>query len=94
MISKEEIKHMAELSKIDFSEEELDNFTKELSNILEYVNQLQEIDIEGVEPTYDVSSKIQLLREDNIKESLPREEVLKNTPEKQYGYFKLPRIMD
>lgn len=94
MVSKEDVKHMSELCKLEFSDEELNNFTEEFSKIIEYVAQLREVDTEGVEPTYNISQKVQPLREDVVKESLPREEILKNAPEEQYGYFKLPNIMD
>lgn len=94
MISKEDVKHLAELCKLEFSDEELEQFIGEFSNILEYVAQLKDIDTEGIEPTYNVNAKTQPLREDLVIESLPREEVLKNAPEEQYGYFKLPNIMD
>ncbi|HHV46774.1 MAG TPA: Asp-tRNA(Asn)/Glu-tRNA(Gln) amidotransferase subunit GatC [Tissierellia bacterium] len=94
MVSKEVVKHMAQLCKLEFSDEELDNFTEEFSKIVEYVAQLTEIDTEGVEPTYNISQKIQPLREDVIRESLSREEVLKNAPEEQYGYFKLPSVIE
>ncbi|MBZ2175482.1 Asp-tRNA(Asn)/Glu-tRNA(Gln) amidotransferase subunit GatC [Schnuerera sp. xch1] len=94
MVSKKDVKHIAELSKLEFSDKELTYFTEEFSNIVEYVGELKGIDIDEVEPTYNISSKIQPLREDNIKPSLPREEVLKNAPEEQYGYFRLPRVMD
>jgi len=94
MVSKEVVKHMAQLCKLEFSDEELDNFTEEFSKIVEYVAQLTEIDTEGVEPAYNISQKIQPLREDVIRESLSREEVLKNAPEEQYGYFKLPSVIE
>ncbi len=94
MVSKEDVYHIADLAKLDFSHEELEKFTDEFSKILEYVGQLKELDTEGVEPTYNISSKVQPLREDVVMPSLPKEEVLKNAPEEQYGYFKLPRIMD
>lgn len=94
MVSKEDVKHIAELSKLEFSDEELEYFTDEFSKIIEYMGQLKEVDTEGVEPTYSVSSKTQPLREDVVHESLDKEEVLKNAPEEQYGYFKLPSIMD
>lgn len=94
MVSKEDVKHIAELSKLEFSDEEIEYFTEEFAKIIEYVGQLKEIDTEGVEPTYNISSKAQPLREDVVRESLPKEEVLKNAPEEQYGYFKLPKIVD
>ncbi|MFS8541018.1 MAG: Asp-tRNA(Asn)/Glu-tRNA(Gln) amidotransferase subunit GatC [Tissierellales bacterium] len=95
MVTRKDVIHIADLAKLDFSEEELEKFADEFSKILEYVSQLREVDTEGIEPTFSISAKIQPLREDVVKPSLPKEEVLKNAPEEQYGYFKLPRmIMD
>lgn len=95
MISKEDVKRMAELSKLKLSEEELEDFTEEISRIIEFVDhELKEVDTEGVVPTYNASLKNQPLREDKVRESLPKEEVLKNAPSEEYGYFKLPSIMD
>lgn len=94
MVSREDVKHIAELSKLEFSDEELEYFAEEFSKIIEYVGQLKEVNTEGVNPTYNVSSKTQPLREDVVRQSLKKEEVLKNAPEEQYGYFKLPSIMD
>lgn len=94
MLSKEEVKYLADLTKIHFSVEELDKVTAELSEILEILSKIKEVDTEGVEPTYSISGKVQPLREDVVKPSLPKEEVLKIAPEEQYGYFKLPRIID
>lgn len=94
MVSKEDVKYIAELCKLKFSEEELEEFTAEFCRIIGFVELLKEVDTEGVEATYHVSPKIQPLREDKIEPSLSREKVLQNAPEEQYGYFKLPRIMD
>ena len=94
MISKEDVKHIADLCKLKFSNEELENFTGKLSKVLEYVDQLKEVDTEGVEPTYQVNTKIQPLREDKVGISLPKEEAIKNAPEEQYGYFKLLKVVD
>ncbi len=94
MISKDDIKNTAELSKLGITEEEAEDFMKDFSKILDYVDQLKTVDTDGVEPTYHVSSKIQPLREDIVKESMSREDVIQNAPEEQYGYFKLLRVMD
>ena len=94
MVSKEDIKYIAQLCKLKFSEEELESFKDDFYEILKYVDQLGKVDTEGVEPTYHVSSKVQPLREDIAKESLSKEEAIKNAPEEQYGYFKMLRVMD
>jgi aspartyl-tRNA(Asn)/glutamyl-tRNA(Gln) amidotransferase subunit C len=94
MISKEDVKHIADLCKLKFSDEELESFTWKLSKLLEYVDQLKEVDTKGVEPTYQVNTKIQPLREDKVGISLPKEEAIKNAPEEKYGYFKLLKVVD
>lgn len=94
MVSKEDIKDIADLCKLKFDEEEIEDFTEMFSQVLEHVDKLKEVDTEGIEPTYHINEHIQPLREDVAKEGLPRKDVLKNTMEEQYGYFKLLRIMD
>ena len=94
MVSKDDIKHIAELCKLKLSEEELESFRDDFYKILKHVDQLKKVNTEGVEPTYHVNSKGQPLREDIVKESLSKEEVIKNAPEEKYGYFKMLRVMD
>lgn len=94
MISKDQVKHMAEIAKLKFSDEEMEDFTNKFSEIVEYVEMLNELDIKGVEPTYQVNEHVQLFREDKAEEGLSREEVLQNTSEHQYGYFKILKIVE
>lgn len=94
MISKEEIYQIAEFCKIKFSEDEVEDFSKEFSEILESLEIIKEVDLENVEPTYFVNINRNPLREDVVGESLSSEEVLKNAPDEKYGYFKLPNVMD
>lgn len=94
MITKEQVEHMASLAKLKFSEEEIDEFTHKFSGVLNYVEKLNEVNIENVEPTYGVNSHTQVLREDVVQEGLSRQEVLQNTKEDQYGYFKLLKIVE
>lgn len=94
MIDKEQIEYLGDLCKIKFSEKEKEKYAEEFSKMLEFVEELNKVDIEGIEPLYQVFDYKQVFREDTVGESLPREEVLKNTSEKQYGYFKLLNIME
>lgn len=94
MITKDQVIHMAEISKLKFSEEEMESFTKKFSEIVEYVETLNQLDIEDVEPTYQVNEHTQFFREDIVKEGITREEVLQNAPEDQYGYFKILKIVE
>ena len=94
MISKEDVKHIASLAKLKFSEEEIDGFTDKFDEVLDYVAKLNEVDTDNIEPTYQVYDYIQRLREDTAKEGLSREEILQNSIENQYGYFKLLKIVE
>lgn len=94
MIKIEDIKHMADLAKIRLSDEELDDYREKISEIVDYIERLNEVDIKNVEATYEVNEHIQRLREDVPKEGLTREEVLQNSIEDQYGYFKILRIVE
>jgi aspartyl-tRNA(Asn)/glutamyl-tRNA(Gln) amidotransferase subunit C len=94
MISKEEIEYLSDLAKLKFSEEEKERLKDDFSKVLNFMEDLNKIDTENVDPLYQVYDYKQVLREDIIGESLSREEVLQNTVEKQYGYFKLLNIMD
>lgn len=94
MISKEQVEYMASLAKLKIEDEKLDEFTNKISDVLKYVRILDEVDTKDVEPLYQVYDYKQVFREDIVEEGLTREEVLENTVEKQYGYFKLLNIMD
>ncbi|MDK2893024.1 Asp-tRNA(Asn)/Glu-tRNA(Gln) amidotransferase subunit GatC [Methanohalophilus sp.] len=93
MITKEEVEHIGWLSRISLTEEEAVKYATELSSVLDYFNQLDEVDTSGVDPTYHVADLMNVFREDEVSPSLPQEEVLRNAAEKKEGYIKGPRIM-
>lgn len=94
MITKEDVEYVAALSRLEFSEEEKGNFTKQLNVILEYVNQLNELDTEGIKPAYHVIPVTNVMRKDEVRPSMNSEKVLVNAPETQEGCFKVPRIIE
>lgn len=94
MIAKSEIEHVANLSKLKFNDEEIEDLIEEFSELDKYMEKLQEVDTENVEVTSQVNSNIQFMKEDKIEESFSNEKALLNAPDKQYGYFKLPKILD
>lgn len=94
-ITKEQIKHVAKLSRLEFDEESIEVFTEKFSSVINYVEKLREVDTEGVKPTYHPHPSIRnVMREDEVKESLDREEVMKNAPENENGYVKIPKVLD
>lgn len=93
-ISKKDVEHVAKLARLKLTWEEKEKFGKQLSEILEYVEKLNELDTEKVEPTSHVIPLQNVMREDRVKPSLPVEEVLGNAPAREGKYFKVPRIIE
>tara|TARA_B100000902_G_C27183740_1_gene850267 strand:+ start:411 stop:704 length:294 start_codon:yes stop_codon:yes gene_type:complete len=95
MITKEEIKKIASLAKIDISNDELDNYSNQISKILEYMSVLEEVDTSKVDDSSNsIIENNQFLREDKIEESLSRDEVMKLAPESDGVYFKVPKVIE
>ena len=95
MITKEEIKKIASLSKIDISNDELDTYSNQISKILEYMSVLEEVDTSKVDDSSNsIIENNQFLREDKIEESLSRDEVMKLAPESDGVYFKVPKVIE
>ena len=86
-VSKEEVKHLAKLSRLEFDEKSLDKITNDLSSIVDFANQLSSIDVEGVKPTAHILDIKNVFREDNRDKSYDREEILKNAPCTPSGYL-------
>ncbi|MFS0779823.1 Asp-tRNA(Asn)/Glu-tRNA(Gln) amidotransferase subunit GatC [Neobacillus sp. 3P2-tot-E-2] len=92
-ISNEQVKHVANLARLEISEDEAEIFTKQLDAIITFAEQLNELDTTNVEPTYHVLDMKNVFREDIKEKGLPREEVLKNAPDQQDGQIKVPAII-
>ncbi len=96
MISRKDLEHMAWLSRLELSEEDREKYTPKLNSVLDYFGELDEVDTEGVEPTYHVLPLSNVFRDDEPgvpTGSLQQEEALSNAPKKQDGFFKAPRMM-
>jgi len=93
MIRKEEIEHIGWLARIELNETEKALFAAQLSSILDSFAVLDELDTEGVEPTYHVLGIKDVVREDNPGAALSQSEVLRNAAKTEEGYIKSPRIV-
>jgi aspartyl-tRNA(Asn)/glutamyl-tRNA(Gln) amidotransferase subunit C len=93
-IDKREIEHIAMLSRLSLSEEEKDLFGSQLGSVLDYMEQLNGLDTEGVEPTSHVLSLQNVMREDLPGASLPRTEALMNAPSHTEQFFRVPKIIE
>jgi len=93
-ISKEDVIKVSELARLEFKKEEIEKFTEQLGNILEYIEKLNELDTDNVEPTSHVLDISTPLREDKVVEWLSAEEVLKNAPESEDDFFVVPQVIE
>ena len=90
----EEVKHIAELARLQLTGEELLLYKEQLSDILDYAAQLQSIDTAGISPTDRVINSGNVLRKDETRSGLSQQELLENAPETEKGQFKVPPILE
>ena len=90
VIDREQVLHVARLARLRLSEEEVETMTGELSGILEHVDRIGRLDLEGVEPTSHVVALENVLRADEPRPSLPPEVALRSAPEPLDGAFRVP----
>ena len=93
-VSKHDIEHIAMLARIDLNEEEKELFGSQLSSILEYMEKLNELDTTDIEPTSHVLSLQNVMREDSVRESIPREDALMNAPSHTEKFYRVPKIIE
>ncbi len=93
-VSKEDVKHIANLSKLNLTDEELDKYTTDLSNIVDFANELSNINVDGVKPTAHILDIKNVFRKDEVDASYDREEILKNAPSKDAGCISVPKVVE
>jgi aspartyl-tRNA(Asn)/glutamyl-tRNA(Gln) amidotransferase subunit C len=93
-VSPEQVRHIAKLARIAMSDEELDRLLPELNNILGWVEQLGEVNTDGVEPLTAVIEQKLRLRDDVVNDGNIRDQVLANAPEAQHGFFAVPKVIE
>ena len=93
-IDKAQVKHIAKLARLEMEEEEVERFSEQLSSIVDYIEKLNELDTDLIEPLAHCLPIHNVFREDVAKESLGVERALSNAPEREEEYFKVPKILD
>ncbi len=93
-LSTEEVEHIALLSRLQLSDAERERAQNELSQILGYFEALSELNTEGVEPTMHALPVQNVLRRDEVRPGLTREQALQNAPESADGMFQVPRVVE
>ena len=92
-ISTSDIQHLASLSSLALTDDEVDGLRQDLENIIGYIEQLGELDTAGVEPTYQVTGLENVWREDEVQPGISRDELLNLAPEKQNHQVKVPQVL-
>ncbi|CAN5537237.1 Asp-tRNA(Asn)/Glu-tRNA(Gln) amidotransferase subunit GatC [soil metagenome] len=90
MIDREQVLHVARLARLRLTDEEVERMSGELSGILEHVEKIAALDLDGVEPTTHVVELTNVLRPDEPRSSWPREDVLEGAPDPVQGAFRVP----
>ena len=94
IVDKKIIDKLANLSKLRFSESEMDLITKDMTKMIDFINQLEEINTDGIKPLIHMNEEFNNLREDEVSGMLNQSDALSNSPVKDSTYFKLPKVLD
>ena len=93
-ISKETVEHAAHLARIELGANELEKLSRQLQDILDFIDKLKKIDIENIRPTSHILALNNVLREDAPKESLSPQKTLANAPVKEGNFFAVPKVIE
>lgn len=94
MVTREDIKHIADLSMLNLSEEEINTYTENMKEIVEFANQINEVDTEGTTESAFALDTYNVFRKDEVRESLDRELLLSNAPSSNGEAYSLPNMMN
>jgi aspartyl-tRNA(Asn)/glutamyl-tRNA(Gln) amidotransferase subunit C len=93
-INEAQVRHVAKLSRLKLTDEQISIYTRQLGNILGYIEKLSELDTEGVEPTAHVAPLRSVLRDDVARPGMGVEKVLQNAPDADEDFFRVPRVLE
>lgn len=93
-LDEETLAKIAHLSRLEIDEKETDKMLRDMSNMLTFVEKLNEVNTDGVEPLTTMSHEVNALREDVVKQDLTHPEVLQNAPKKDAEFFRVPKVLE
>ena len=93
-VNADQVRHVARLARLALADDEIDRMVPELNNILGWVEQLGEVDTDGVEPLTAVIENHLRLRDDVVNDGDCRDDILKNAPDAQHGFFAVPKVIE
>ena len=89
-----DVPYLARLARLELTQEEIDLFGGQIGRVLDHVEQMNKLDITGIEPTAHAISVFDVIREDAVTESLPKKTILENAPHNANGLFVVPKVLD
>lgn len=92
MITVKDVEHVAKLARLELTEDEKEKFTKQLGDVLKYVEMMNEVDTTDVKPMAHAFDFVNVMREDKVVYEQTKEELMKNAPEEENGFFRVPKI--
>jgi len=92
-VNDEMVDKLANLSRLQFNDTEKQSIKKDLQKMIQFVEKLNELDTTGIEPLLHMSDGVNVLREDEVQGSIERKEALKNAPEQDGVFFKVPKVI-
>ncbi len=93
MITEDDIKRIAKLAMLEIKQEDMAKFVKQFGEILEYMKEIDNLDLSNQEAAFHITKMSNVFREDKVKQSLDNEVALSNAPEGAEGAFKVPRVI-
>ena len=92
MITIKDVEHVAKLARLELTEEEKELYTKQLGDVLKYVDQMNEVDTSNVEPMSHAIDFVNVMREDKVVYEQTKEALMANAPDEENGFFRVPKI--
>lgn len=92
MITIKDVEHVAKLARLELTEDEKELYTKQLGDVLKYVEQMNEVDTSNVKPMSHAIDFVNVMREDKVTYEQTKEQLMMNAPDEENGFFKVPKI--
>lgn len=92
MITIKDVEHVAKLARLELTDAEKELYTKQLGDVLKYIDQMNEVDTSNVKPMTQVIDFVNVMREDKVVYEQTKEQLMANAPEEENGFFKVPKI--
>lgn len=93
-IDKDTLNKMAHLSRLEINDKDVDKILQDMNKFVAFVEKLNEVDTDGVEPLTTMSHEVNMLREDEVKPHIDHDYALKNAPKKDADYFRVPKVLE